>query len=522
MNQRKAKGCLLASVLWCLILIVLALAYKFLVSPLLTERLTEDTGSSSQYTDELRIAADSFSGYALLRSDELKGDLRSKGIKLSIVDDGADYEARLLSLKHGDTDMAAFTIDSYLSAGERAGEFPGSIVLIIDETKGGDAIVAPSKSLSSLQALNDPSARIVLTPNSPSEFLARVVIAHFNLPNLPANWIEASDGPDAVLNEIRRARPSEKRAFVLWEPFVSRAVKDHNCEILLDSSKIEGYIVDVLVVRRAFLLEHPDQVNTFVEAYLRAAFTHHQRDGGFVELIQKDSVSAGKRLSKAQAEQVVQGIQWKNTLENYAHFGLDEGGTLPHLEDMISNIVDVLIKTDAVQKDPLSGKYHTLFYQKVLADLRAKDFHPGRRLNVAEGIGESLESMESVRITKEAKALSEMQWEQLRPVGELRIKPLDFVRGSSRISMTSQRDLRELAKQLKTFPEFYVRLIGQTRAEGDAEANRILAEERADGVARALISEGVGEQRIRTEAAPSLEKTGAAQSVRFIVGQLPF
>jgi hypothetical protein len=38
--------------------------------------------------------------------------------------------------------LAVFTIDSLITAGAKAGDFPGSIVLVIDETKGGDAIVA--------------------------------------------------------------------------------------------------------------------------------------------------------------------------------------------------------------------------------------------------------------------------------------------------------------------------------------------------------------------------------------------
>ncbi len=526
MSQKRAKGCLVASVLWCIILIVLAVAYRFLVHPLLTEKLTEETGSSSQYQDEIRLAADSFSGYAILRSDDVKQSLRKEGIKLTVQDDQADYAARLESLKNGDTDLAVFTIDSYLTAGTKAGEFPGSIILVIDETKGGDAILANPNAVQSLQDLNDSNASIVLTPDSPSEFLARVVLAHFNLPNLPDSWIRPADGAQSVLSEARRANSRDKVAYVLWEPYVSRAINNHGLKILLDSSKLEGYIVDVLVAQRSFLRNNPEKVSTFVQAYLRASFNHHQESSGMVKLVQTDAAtSGGEQLDAAQAQQVVKGIQWKNTLENYSHFGIHsqtEHSDLPHLEDMIMNIVDVLVKTKAIDEDPLAGSYHTLFYQKILADLQADGFHPGRQINVVSGIGEGLESIESVRATSEAAAISESQWASLRPVGELRIKPLVFVRGSSNVSLTSKRDLAEVAKKLQTFPEFYVRLIGQTRAEGDADANRRLAEQRANAVAERLTSAGVGSQRIRTEAAPSVDRSGSAQSVRFVVGQLPY
>ncbi len=526
MSQKRAKGCLVASVLWCLILVILAIAYKFLVHPQLTEKLTEETGSESQYTDEIRVAADSFSGYAILRSDEVKQSLRQEGIKLTIQDDQADYASRLALLKNGETDLAVFTIDSYIAAGAKAGEFPGSIVLVIDETKGGDAILAKPSAIKSLQDLNDPTAQMVLTPNSPSEFLARVVLAHFDLPNLPKDWIRPADGAQSVLAQARRTGRSEKNAFVLWEPYVSRAVNDLGMNILLDTSKLEGYIVDVLVAQRSFLRDHPEKVSAVVQAYLRAGFHHSQKDSGMVQLIRDDaSKSGGESLNSAQAQQVVSGIQWKNTLENYSHFGIhpkSEANALPHLEDMIMNIVDVLVKTKAIDSDPLSGNYHTLFYQKTLADLQSQGFHPGRSLNVLSGLDEGIETLESVRTTSEAGAISDSQWNSLRPVGELRIKPLVFVRGSSNVSLTSKRDLTEVAKKLKTFPEFYVRLIGQTRSEGDADANQRLAEQRAAAVAQRLIEAGVGSQRIRTEAAPSVEQSGAAQSVRFIVGQLPY
>ena len=48
MSERSAKGFLVAAVLWCVILGVLAVAYKFLVHPSLSEKLKKATSSSSQ------------------------------------------------------------------------------------------------------------------------------------------------------------------------------------------------------------------------------------------------------------------------------------------------------------------------------------------------------------------------------------------------------------------------------------------------------------------------------------------
>ena len=78
MSEKRAKGCLVAAVIWCFILLVLAIAYKFLVHPYLSNKLEEDTSSTSQYSTEIIIAADSFSGYSILRSDSVVHALRRK------------------------------------------------------------------------------------------------------------------------------------------------------------------------------------------------------------------------------------------------------------------------------------------------------------------------------------------------------------------------------------------------------------------------------------------------------------
>src|SRR6185369_13251703 len=134
MNEQKSKGCLIAAALWCLIALVLGAAYKFFVHPHLAGKLKEATGSASQYKNEIRVGADSFSGYCILRSDSFKQELKAQQIKVTVQDDKADSDARLQSLRDGKTQFAVFTIDSLVAAGSKAGDFPASIVWVIDET----------------------------------------------------------------------------------------------------------------------------------------------------------------------------------------------------------------------------------------------------------------------------------------------------------------------------------------------------------------------------------------------------
>jgi len=525
MSERRAKTVLVLAVIWIVIIGGLALVYRLVIRPKSNEQLADETGSYTRYSEHLRVAADSFSGYAILRSETLRAELRRSGIKLTVEDDGADFVRRVKSLRDGDVQFAVFTVDSYLVAGAALGEFPGSIVLVLDETRGADAIVAYKSAVGQITDLDHADGRLVATPNSPSEFLARTVIAHFNLPRLPDHWLVEADGAAGVYEALRSGDKSARRAYVLWEPYVTMALQEPGAAVLLDSSKLEGYIVDVLVAERSFLRDHPDLVKTFVESYLRAAHSYGTRPGGMAELVMQDAKDTGSEsLDRDRAEKLAGGILWKNTLENYAHFGLlprDAARGLRHIEDIILNITDVLMQTGALNDDPVAGRAHTLFYDRILKQLKASSFHPGRKLNLMADAG-GADEVEKVRGAATLRALTDAQWDALVAVGEMRTRPISFARGRARINVQSRRELGELAKRLQAWPHYYLTVVGRARAVGDAEANLGLARQRARAAIEVLRGAGIHENRIRAEALTIQGLGGDAQSVAFVVGQVPY
>ena len=526
MSDGKSKGILVAAVLWVVIIGVLAVAAKYLILPYFNKNLMEKTGSDSQYKHTLALAADSFSGYAILRSPAMKKELKTLGIRLDIEDDHADYDARMKALDKKDTQMAVFTIDSFIQAGEKLGHIPGTIVLVIDESRGADAIVAYKDGVSSIEDLNHPDAGMVLTPHSPSEFLARTVIAHFNLPLLPESWMIPADGAEDVYKAFRKEDKTAKRAFVLWEPYVSKALKDSGAHIILDSAKLEGYIVDVLVAERTFLKDNPDLVRDVVASYLKAAYAYTGSKDTMVSLVMDDAKeTGGESLGKGTASRMVDRIQWKNTLENYAYFGLSKSGAPPtslNLEDMIGNIRDVLVKTGALSNTFLEGEEHTLFYTGVLADLKGANFNPAKKVDVIHGLGSGTGDLDGIRQAPALAALNDAEWDALKPVGSLRIPPIMFARGTARINIGSARDLDTLARKLTSLPHYYLRVVGHTRAEGDRDANLRLARERARAAYDHLVSAGVSPSRLRAEAAKPSGTDGDNQSVQFILVEAPF
>lgn len=513
----KAAVRIFAALFWMGLLGVGVLAWLKYGQPYLKGKLVQETSTDSHYRNTVTVAADAFSGYAFLRSEAFSKQLKEEGTRIVIEDDHADYIARAKALRDGKTQLAVFTIDAYIQAGSEIGEFPGSIVMVIDETRGDDAIVAYKSGVPNLEAMNHESAKFVLTPASPSEFLGRVVQASFNLPRLPEKWFEPANGAPDVLQKFRAADRKSRRMYILWEPYVSRALEDPDAYVVFDSSKVKGYVVDVLLAERGFLRDHPDLVKQVVETDLKTAFSYESTPGDIAQLVRKDAAQFGEQITDAQAQKIVAGLQWKNTAENYAHFqiGNDAGSeNVEHLEDMITKITGVLVKTGAIPKDPLDGKPNTIIYDGILKQLYASNFHPGKKASIIEGVGVGTKDLEKPRQEPALPKLGTADWSGLRPVASARVEPIVFGRGTAAIAIQSRHDLDDLARRFRSWPHYYLKVVGRTINEGDPDANRRLAQERANAAAKYLMDHGVSESRIRAEVGP----TGAG-AVSFILAE---
>lgn len=477
------------AVIWLIVLSVAALAWKFVVVPYKTNKKNQDvvekTTADSRYDWEINFALDSFSGYSILRSQEFKDQLANRRIKMNLVDT-PDYTTRIANISDGTAKMGAITIDALLKGIKNTKDLV--IVAIVDETVGADAVLAYKSAIPNIDYINS-NTKFILTPNSPSETLARVLMANFNI---KSNFINISDAEE-VYKKYRTSDPNENQVFVLWEPYVNKMLENPNVHIVTDTSKFKGYIVDVIVANRNFLYSNQDLVKKVVESYFLANYYYKDK---MSSLIMTDSA-----VSENQAKSLVNGIWWKNTQENYVHFGLEKG-RLQHIEDIIANITKVLIKTDAIKQDPTGGKPNLLYVTTILKAILDEGFHPG---------------IEIVKEDKHLQQLTVKQWDQLIPVGTLQIPNIVFARGSSILTDSSKEVLDELASTLKTCPQYYLIIKGNSSLVGDIEANKTLAAERAKSVEDYLVDRDISNLRIKSYS----EVTGKT-SVDFILGQLPY
>ena len=521
---RKALRWILATAVLLLLALSGALVWKFLILPATQDNLIAQTSArrDAQSGEAVRVAVDSFKGYAVLRSDGFARELAEAGLYPELVDDGGDYEARQKALRKGEVDMAVITIDANLKTGVSLGQFPGTIIMAIDESCGADGMVAYKQSLARVDDLDHPTAHVVAMPNSPSETFAQVVRADMSLPQMPEDWFVPEQSQERIYNLLRSSSPSERRAFVLWEPYLSKALKIPGTHRLLDTSQVRGIIVDVLLARREFLRDHPDQVKIMVAAYLRTLYSYQASgDEGLRALLVEDGQKTGEIISSEEAGNMVKGIRWWNTTENYALFGLlppEEAVGLPPLRDTIANVSRMLTAAGALPDDAVKDSSE-LYFDGILRDLYAGGFHPRSKLGIVDVPKGDLGA---VRLAEELPALEEADWDRLATVGHLRIPTIEFRRASSELSLQGQRSVDAIARQLHSYPTFYLTVVGHARADGDRAENEKLALARAQSVADQIIARGIPSHRVRIKTALPEGTGGASQSVSFLLGQKPY
>jgi len=95
-------------------------------------------------------------------------------------------------------------------------------------------------------------------------------------------------------------------------------------------------------------------------------------------------------------------------------------------------------------------------------------------------------------------ALGNREWEKLREVGTLKIRPIVFQSGAGSLTIDGKEQLDKAAENLSHYPNYRILVKGHTGLRGDSAANRTLSQERAESVTRYLaITHQIGDNRMR-------------------------
>jgi outer membrane protein OmpA-like peptidoglycan-associated protein/ABC-type nitrate/sulfonate/bicarbonate transport system substrate-binding protein len=455
-----------------------------IVEPMLAES-AQNEASDAGVNGSIDIAVDGWIGYYPLCSSEIKKRLNRAGYGLRCVDDKADYADRYMKLKRNQYDFAVGTVDSYILNGEDV-SYPGPIVAVIDESKGGDAIVARKSAIANLDALKSATKlKVAFTENSPSHHLLKSVASHFAVKSFQdeSNFI-LSDGSSAALEELKSGKAD---IGILWEPDVSKALKDDEFVRLLGTEDTKRLIVDVLIASQNAAQDKPEMVKALLKAYF-ATLKHYKLNKD--DLI--SDIAKHYREKESIAAALLEGVAWANLSDN-AELWYDVSSTPDSeqgLVDTIESVIMVLLDNGDFKRNPLPNEdSYSLINSTFISDLYKKYAHAGGFITPGENKKGSVSSF---------KQLSGNEWDNLREVGSLKARKITFTSGTDKLTLDGKKQLDGLMGDLKHYPNFRIEPRGHSGTRGDKVANQLLSEDRAEAVMRYLnITHSMDGNRVR-------------------------
>lgn len=452
---------------------LLILGTKFAL-PILRDTLERQTSDAAATKGSLRVGMDSWIGYYPLCSAEMAKRMRTHGYLMRCEDDKADYSSRFTRLKEGDFDFVVATVDSYVLNGARH-DFPGVIIAVLDESKGGDAIVARRSVVANLEDLKRQNGiRIAYTPASPSEHLMKAIATHFDVPALKQGDQSARIVADGSADALAKLKAGKADVAVLWEPDVSRALGDPEIVKLIGTEDTDKLIVDVLLASRRILQEKPEAAQTLLDQYFQTLSFYDENPEQL-----RDGVKDATDLPTEQVSAMLQGVAWATLNDNGAQwFGVTPSG-LPGEEglvDAISSAVSILTNVGDFKHNPLPNEdpYRITNRQFVAS------------LYLAQG-GKELASGENA-LSRPFKPLDDKGWGRLKEIGTLKVEAIGFSRGASALDEEGRATLDRIAQRLRHYPNYRVLVNGHTGIGGDPQANIALSKQRAQAVAEYMLT----------------------------------
>jgi outer membrane protein OmpA-like peptidoglycan-associated protein/DNA-binding transcriptional LysR family regulator len=476
-----------------LLLLVLGLATILLLWwlwPQLMDHRQTATSDAAGDQGKIRIAMDNWVGYFPLCSPEMKSSMHRSGWHLSCEDDQADYAARMQRLKNGEIDLAVATVDSYLLNG-RDVDYPATIIAVIDESKGGDAILAREERVAGLDELKGKTdIRVAFTPASPSHYLAKAAADHFNVPELhPKGSLRIeTEGSEKARDKLLSGATD---VAILWEPDVSRALAHDGIKKILGTEDTERLIVDILLVRRQFAAEKPEAVQQLLATYFKVLKTYRDKPD-----MLKKQLRDVTGLPDESIKPMLSGVHWVSFMENCEKwFGIAAPGS--HAEDVLPATIDsvaaTLTNAGDFQTSPIpDGNPYRLTNSTFLEKL----FTAGISGFTVPGSdkGGGANSLEAPFAPLDAKG-----WQALKEVGTLKVDPIVFQQGTSNLSLLSKQVVDAAVERLRHYPNFRVVVKGHTGTRGDKQLNQELSQQRAEAVQRYMtITYNIDPDRLRS------------------------
>jgi NitT/TauT family transport system substrate-binding protein len=245
-------------------------------------------------------------------------------VEFSFVASEGDKRAGLYARRF---DVICETVDMFETNRDRA-DFPGKLIFALDESYGGDGVVA-SQQITSVRDLRRKT--VVAEPGQPAYFALQYVLDQqgMTLADIQVQQMDSADAASAFIAKSAEAAGT-------YEPYLSRCLqKRPGAHLLVSSRDLAGLIVDIAVVRQETLDMRRKDMETVFRAWCRA-----------MEYVQEHRADAVQRMAKIfklspqEFEVAIKGLRYLDAGENRRLFETDgQPGGLPSIFETVGKIL---------------------------------------------------------------------------------------------------------------------------------------------------------------------------------------
>lgn len=232
---------------------------------------TTDFSRDSDSDDVLRVQLFTWGGYApgLYFNNGWEASTESRfykeyGLKVEfvLID---DFNASRQAWVADQVDIFAATADAIPTEMAGLGKHDPQIIMQVDWSRGGDALVA-QRGINSINDLK--GKKVAVTPSTPSQtFLIKLLDAA----GMSVSDIEMVETPDNFA-AAAAFKSREVDAAVVWAPDDEVSVREVPGATILQSTESASHIIaDVLLAKKSFIDDNRDKIHKFYKGWMQGA-----------------------------------------------------------------------------------------------------------------------------------------------------------------------------------------------------------------------------------------------------------
>ena len=433
-----------------------------------TKNTSAPKGKFSDDDDVLKVQVFTWGGYApgfyfnegFLASEKSRF-YKEYGLKVDfiLID---DFDASRNAWKADEVHLLGTTVDGLTLEMEGLQRYNPQVVMQVDWSRGGDAIVVQR----GIKSINDlKGKKVAVAPFTPSQtFLLKMLDAA----NLKWSDIDVLEVPSAI-DAATAFKSGKVSAAVVWAPDDEICVREKAGASVIASTREASHIIaDVFIAKKEWASKNQDKIAKFYEGWMKGAAeinsgaASKQKAAGFM--------ADGTGISSEDAAGAIGSVRLTNHGDNLNFFGKNikyKGETAENLYTQMSERYKKLGVIGAGVKVP---NWRTVAFTSPIS---AAD------LSGPQHEGEGAKNFAPATPAEKAKpAVSS------KPIS------ISFATGKYTLDENAKTlvDL-QLADIAKSFGNMRVRVEGNTDNVGSASSNKALSEKRAQSVAKYLEQE---------------------------------